>query len=167
MSPWTIAAIAIAVVTGLAFLWLMGPKRRDTLEVGAPGPRTLEIPLQAPRPAGASDGGSVADEIDKLWTLKEEGALTAEEFEAQKARLLSGQAPTPGAAGGYQVVLIDPGENKINAIKLVRELTHGGLKETKDLVESPPQVVAEGLTQAQAEGLKAQFNAIGATVELR
>jgi large subunit ribosomal protein L7/L12 len=66
----------------------------------------------------------------------------------------------------FNVVLKDAGANKINVIKAVREVTTLGLKEAKDLVESAPVNVKEGIAKAEAEGVVAKLKEAGATVEL-
>jgi large subunit ribosomal protein L7/L12 len=66
----------------------------------------------------------------------------------------------------FTVVLKDIGANKINVIKAVREVTTLGLKEAKDLVESAPVTVKEGIAKADAEAVKAKLTEAGATVEL-
>ena len=66
----------------------------------------------------------------------------------------------------FTVVLKDAGANKINVIKAVREVTTLGLKEAKDLVESAPVNVKEGIAKAEAEAVKAKLADAGATVEL-
>ena len=84
-----------------------------------------------------------------------------------------------GAAGGgaaaeaveeqteFSVILKEAGASKINVIKTVREITGLGLKEAKDLVESAPKAVKEGVPKADAEKLKAKLEAEGAKVELK
>ncbi len=67
----------------------------------------------------------------------------------------------------WTVVLKDMGANKINVIKAVREVTTLGLKEAKDLVESAPTNVKEGVTKDEAETAVAKLKAAGATVELQ
>ena len=66
----------------------------------------------------------------------------------------------------FNVVLKDAGPNKINVIKAVREVTTLGLKEAKDLVESAPVTVKEGIAKADAEAVKTKLTDAGATVEL-
>ncbi len=66
----------------------------------------------------------------------------------------------------FNVVLKDFGANKINVIKVVRELTSLGLKDAKDLVEAAPKPVKEGVNKADAESAKAKLEEAGATVEL-
>ena len=87
-------------------------------------------------------------------------------------------AAMPGApAGGgeaaaeeqteFDVVLASYGEKKINVIKEVRAITSLGLKEAKDLVESAPKAVKEGVGKDEAEAIKKKLEEVGATVELK
>ncbi len=66
----------------------------------------------------------------------------------------------------FNVVLKDAGANKINVIKAVREVTTLGLKEAKDLVESAPVNVKEGIAKAEAEAVVTKLKEAGATVEM-
>ncbi len=83
----------------------------------------------------------------------------------------AGHAAPAGAAAEekteFAVVLTSFGANKINVIKIVRELTGLGLKEAKDLVEAAPKAVKEGLTKAAAEEMKKKLLEAGATVEFK
>ena len=84
-----------------------------------------------------------------------------------------------GAAGGgaaaapveekteFAVVLTNVGSNKINTIKVVREVTSLGLKEAKDLVDGAPKTVKEGVSKEEAETIKKKFADAGAVVELK
>ncbi len=67
----------------------------------------------------------------------------------------------------FAVILKAGGEKKINVIKVVRELTSLGLKEAKDLVDSSPSTVKEGVSKAEAEEMKKRLEDQGATVELK
>ena len=67
----------------------------------------------------------------------------------------------------FDVILQAAGGNKINVIKVVREITALGLKEAKDLVEAAPKAVKEGVTKEEADGIKAKLDAAGATVEVK
>ena len=67
----------------------------------------------------------------------------------------------------FTVVLAAAGAQKINVIKEVRAITSLGLKEAKDLVEGAPKPVKEGVTKDEAEKIKKQLEAAGATVELK
>jgi large subunit ribosomal protein L7/L12 len=81
-----------------------------------------------------------------------------------------------GAAGGaaaaeekteFTVTLTDIGGNKINVIKVVREVTSLGLKEAKDLVESAPKPIKEGVSKDEAAAIKKKFEEAGAKVEIK
>jgi large subunit ribosomal protein L7/L12 len=81
-------------------------------------------------------------------------------------------APVAGAAAAeeqteFEVILKDVGENKINVIKVVREVTSLGLKEAKDVVDGAPRTVKEGVTKDDAEAMKKKFEAVGAKVEIK
>lgn len=67
----------------------------------------------------------------------------------------------------FNVVLTSVGQAKINVIKVVRSLTELGLKEAKELVDSAPKAVKEGVSQAEADEVKAKLEEAGATVELQ
>ena len=86
-------------------------------------------------------------------------------------------APAGGAGGGaaapveeqteFTATLTEVGTNKINVIKVVREVTSLGLKEAKDLVESAPKPIKEGVTKDEAAAIKKKFEDVGAKVEIK
>jgi large subunit ribosomal protein L7/L12 len=76
-------------------------------------------------------------------------------------------APEAEEKTEFDVVLQAAGANKINVIKVVREITSLGLKEAKDLVEAAPKAVKEGVSKDEADGIKAKLDAAGATVEVK
>ena len=67
----------------------------------------------------------------------------------------------------FTVTLTEVGGNKINVIKVVREVTSLGLKEAKDLVESAPKPIKEGIPKDEAEAIKKKFEDVGAKVEIK
>ena len=67
----------------------------------------------------------------------------------------------------FTVNLTEIGANKINVIKVVREVTSLGLKEAKDLVESAPKAIKEGVTKDEADAIKKKFEEAGAKVEIK
>jgi len=85
--------------------------------------------------------------------------------------------PAGGAAGGgaaaveekteFTVTLTEVGGNKINVIKVVREITALGLKEAKDLVEGAPKSIKEGVNKDEAAAIKKKFEEVGAKVEIK
>ena len=95
---------------------------------------------------------------------------------AAAAMPMMGMPMGGGAAGGaaapaeeqteFTVTLTDVGAAKINVIKVVREVTSLGLKEAKDLVESAPKAIKEGVTKDEAEAIKKKFDDVGAKVTI-
>ena len=87
------------------------------------------------------------------------------------AAAVAGGAAEGAAEGGEQssfnVVLTTAGQSKISVIKVVREITSLGLKEAKELVDSAPKAIKEGVEKDEAESLKSQLEEAGATVELQ
>ena len=67
----------------------------------------------------------------------------------------------------FNVTLTEIGGNKINVIKVVREITALGLKEAKDLVEGAPKAIKEGIPKDEAEAIKKKFEEVGAKVEVK
>ena len=67
----------------------------------------------------------------------------------------------------FTVTLTEVGSNKINVIKVVREVTSLGLKEAKDLVESAPKPIKDGIPKDEAEAIKKKFDDVGAKVEIK
>ena len=100
-------------------------------------------------------------------------------LEAELGVSAASAAPVVVAAGGaaapaaveeqteFTVTLTDIGGNKINVIKVVREVTALGLKEAKDLVESAPKAIKEGVTKDEAAAIKKKFEDVGAKVEVK
>lgn len=93
-------------------------------------------------------------------------------IEPAAAAVTMAAAPAAEAAeeeeqSAFDVVLTGPGDKKIQVIKVVRQVTSLGLKEAKDLVDSAPKAVKEGLSKEEAEELKKQLEEAGAAVELK
>ena len=112
-------------------------------------------------------------EIEKLSALE-----LAELVKALEEKFgISPAAPIAAGAGGaapaeeektsFNVLLKSSGEQKINVIKVVREATGLGLKESKDMVDGAPKTVKEGLKKEEAEELKKKLEAAGATAEIQ
>lgn len=118
---------------------------------------------------------SVLELNELVKALQEEFGVTAAAPVAFAA--MPGMAAGAGAAAeaapaeeektSFDVILKSVGEKKIQVIKVVREITNLGLKEAKDLVESAPQPIKQGVTKEEAEQIKAKFEAEGATVEIK
>jgi large subunit ribosomal protein L7/L12 len=119
------------------------------------------------------------DELGKMSVLElvELKNKIEEEWGVTAAAPVAVAAPGAAAAGGdgaaaeektsFDVVLAEAGGQKIQVIKVVRAVTGLGLKEAKDLVDSAPKPVKEGVAQEEADQIKAQLEEAGATVELK
>jgi large subunit ribosomal protein L7/L12 len=116
-------------------------------------------------------------QIDQLTVLELNNLVKALE-EHYGVSAAAAVAAAPSAGGGaaapvveekteFDVVLKAAGEKKINVIKAVREVTSLGLKEAKDLVESAPATVKEGVSKDEAETIKKKFEEAGATIEIK
>ena len=98
-----------------------------------------------------------------------------EEFGVSAAAPVAVAAAAAPAAGGaaaeekteFDAILAEVGANKINVIKVVREITGLGLKEAKDLVDGAPKAIKEGVSKEDAEAIKAKLEDAGAKVEIK
>jgi large subunit ribosomal protein L7/L12 len=112
---------------------------------------------------------TVLELVELKNKIEEEWGITA-------AAPVAAAAPAGGGGGGgeaaeeqtaFDVVLTAAGGQKIQVIKVVRAVTGLGLKEAKDLVDSAPQAVKEGVAQDEADTIKAQLEEAGASVEIK
>ena len=98
-----------------------------------------------------------------------------EKFGVSAAAAVAVAAPAAGGGGAaaaeekteFNVMLMAAGENKVNTIKVVREVTGLGLKEAKDLVDGAPKALKEGISKADAEAIKKKVDEAGAKVEIK
>jgi large subunit ribosomal protein L7/L12 len=115
-------------------------------------------------------GMTILELRDLNKKIEDEFGITAAAPAMMMAPGMMAGAPAAAAAEEekteFNVILKEAGANKINVIKAVREVTTLGLKEAKDLVESAPVTVKEGIAKADAEAVKAKLTEAGATVEL-
>ena len=117
----------------------------------------------------------ILDKISSMTVLELSELIKAMEdkfgVSAAAAVAVAGPAAAPVAAAEEQteftVLLAAFGENKVNVIKAVRELTGLGLKEAKDLVDGAPKPVKEGISKADAEAAKKKLEDAGAKVEIK
>jgi large subunit ribosomal protein L7/L12 len=126
-----------------------------------------------------ADINAIADQIQGLTLLEASQLvkLLEEKLGVSAAAAAVAVAPAAGAAAAaapaveekteFNVVLTAVGANKINVIKVVREVTSLGLKEAKDLVDGAPKTVKEGVNKEEAEAIKKKFAEAGATVEVK
>ena len=113
-------------------------------------------------------GISVLELSQLVKTLETELGVSAAAAVAVAAPAAGGGAAAPvEEKTEFNVILTDIGGNKINTIKVVREVTSLGLKEAKDLVESAPKPIKEGVTKDEAAAIKKKFEEAGAKVEIK
>ena len=126
-----------------------------------------------------ADLEKLAEEIQGLTLLEasELVQILEEKLGVTAAAPMAMAAAVPGAAGApleeeeeqteFDVILAEIGAKKIQVIKVVRQLTSLGLKESKELVDGAPSTVMEGVSKEAAEGAKAKLEAEGATAQLK
>jgi large subunit ribosomal protein L7/L12 len=125
-----------------------------------------------------ADINAIAEQIQGLTLL--EASQLVKLLEEKLGVSAAAAAPVAAAGGGaaaaapvaeekteFTVVLNAAGANKINVIKVVREVTSLGLKEAKDLVDAAPKPVKEGVSKDEAETIRKKFADAGATVEVK
>jgi len=115
-------------------------------------------------------GISVLELSQLVKTLEAELGVSAAAAVAVAAPAGGGAASAAAPAEEkteFTVTLTDIGTNKINVIKVVREITALGLKEAKDLVEAAPKPIKEGVPKEEAESIKKKFEEVGAKVEIK
>jgi len=110
---------------------------------------------------------SVLELSEFVKAFEEKFGVTAAAPMAMAAPAAAAAAPVVEEQTEFDVVLNAAGEKKIQVIKVVREVTSLGLKEAKDLVDSAPKVVKEGLSKEEAQQIKAKLEEQGASVELK
>ena len=124
-----------------------------------------------------ADIKALGDQLVEL-TVKEVTELASylkETYGIEPAAAAVVAGPAAGAGAGaaaaektnFDVVLKAPGANKLQIVKLVKDLTGLGLKEAKDVVDGAPKTIKEGLPKDEAENLKKQLTEAGAEVELK
>jgi large subunit ribosomal protein L7/L12 len=129
----------------------------------------------------ATDTAKLVEQLGKMTVLElvELKNKLEEEWGVTAAAPVAVAAPGVAAAGGdgaaaaeeeqtaFDVVLTGAGDKKIQVIKVVRAITSLGLKEAKDLVDSAPKPVKEGVAREEADSIKAQLEEAGASVEVK
>ena len=119
----------------------------------------------------------ILDKISSMTVLELSDLIKAmeEKFGVSAAAAVATAAPATGGAAApaaeeqteFSVILASFGENKVNVIKAVRELTGLGLKEAKDLVDGAPKPVKEGVSKADADAARKKLEEAGAKVEVK
>lgn len=129
--------------------------------------KEIEVPAKFKDLVKSIEELSVLELSELVKVLEEKFGVSA------AAPAMMAAMPVAEAAGGaaeksdFDVELVSAGEGKIGVIKIVKEITGKGLKEAKDLVDGAPAVIKEKVAKAEAEDLKKQLEAAGATVNLK
>ena len=107
-------------------------------------------------------------EVSELITeIEEKFGVTASAPVAVAAAPAAGDGGVDEAKSEFDVILVAAGQQKINVIKAVRGITDLGLKEAKDLVDSAPKAIKEGVPESEANEIKSQLEEAGAEVDLK
>ncbi len=118
----------------------------------------------------AIENMTVLELSELVKALEEKFGVSASAPAMAMPMMAMGAAPAAAAEEEkteFDVVYKAPGSNKINVIKVVRELTGLGLKEAKELVDNPPKAVKEGVSKEEAEEIKKKLVEAGADVEVK
>ena len=111
---------------------------------------------------------TVMEVVDLISAMEEKfGVSAAAAVAAAPAAAAAGEAEAVEEQTEFDVMLTSFGANKVSVIKVVRALTSLGLKEAKDLVESAPSSIKEGVPKEEAEDVKKQLEEAGASVEIK
>ena len=111
---------------------------------------------------------SVMDVVDLISAMEEKfGVSAAAPVAIAAGPAAGGEAAAEEEQTEFDLVLASFGSSKVPVIKAVREITGLGLKEAKDLVESAPASIKEGIEQGEADELKKKLEEVGATVEIK
>ena len=129
--------------------------------------KNVEVPAKFQALVESIEKMSVLDLAELVKVLEDKFGVSA----AAPAMMMAAPAAAGAAAAeeksSFTVEITSAGENKINVIKVVRELTGLGLKEAKDIVDAAPKAVKENAPKAEAEDMKSKLEAAGATVALK
>jgi large subunit ribosomal protein L7/L12 len=110
---------------------------------------------------------SVLDLSELIKAMEDKFGVSAAAAAVAVAAPAAGAAPAAEAQTEFNVILVAAGDKKVEVIKAVRAVTSLGLKEAKDLVESAPATVKEGVNKEEAAKMKKELEAAGAKVELK
>lgn len=129
--------------------------------------KNVEVPAKFQALVESIEKMSVLDLSELVKVLEDKFGVSA----AAPAMMMAAPAAAGAAAAeeqsSFTVEITSAGENKINVIKAVREITGLGLKEAKDIVDAAPKAVKEGASKAEADDMKSKLEAAGATVTLK
>ena len=129
--------------------------------------KTVEVPEKFKSLVETVEKMSVLDLAELVKVLEDKFGVSAAAPAMMMAAPAAGGAAAAEEKSSFTVELTSAGDNKINVIKVVRELTGLGLKEAKDIVDAAPKAVKENAAKAEADDMKAKLEAAGAKVTLK
>lgn len=129
--------------------------------------KNVEVPAKFTSLVETIEKMSVLDLAELVKILEDKFGVSAAAPAMMMAAPAAGGAAAAEEQSSFTVELTSAGDNKINVIKAVREITALGLKEAKDIVDAAPKAVKEGASKAEAEDMKAKLEAAGAKVTLK
>jgi large subunit ribosomal protein L7/L12 len=148
------------------------PAKEEKTEAPAKEEAKAEVPAKFEKLVSEIEKMSVLDLAELVKVLEEKFGVSAAAPMAMAAAPAAGGDAGAGAdaKSEFNVVLTGVGDKKIDVIKVVRDITQQGLKESKEIVDnaaSEPQTIKEGVAADEAEEMKKKFTEAGATVELK
>jgi large subunit ribosomal protein L7/L12 len=129
--------------------------------------KNVEVPAKFQALVESIEKMSVLDLSELVKVLEDKFGVSAAAPAMMMAAPAAGAAPAAEEKSTFTVELTSAGDNKINVIKVVRELTGLGLKEAKDIVDAAPKTVKENAAKAEAEDIKSKIEAAGGKVTLK
>ena len=129
--------------------------------------KTVEVPEKFKSLVETVEKMSVLDLAELVKVLEDKFGVSAAAPAMMMAAPAAGGAAAAEEKTSFTVELTAAGDNKINVIKVVRELTGLGLKEAKDIVDAAPKAVKENVAKAEADDMKAKIEAAGGKVTLK
>lgn len=129
--------------------------------------KTVEVPEKFKSLVETVEKMSVLDLAELVKVLEDKFGVSAAAPAMMMAAPAAGGAAAAEEKSSFTVELTSAGDNKINVIKAVREVTGLGLKEAKDIVDGAPKAIKENAAKAEAEDMKAKLEAAGAKVTLK
>lgn len=143
-------------------------EKKDETKEAAAEEKAVEVPKKFAKLVEEIEKMSVLDLSELVKVLEDKfGVSAAAPVAVAAAPGAGGDAGAAEEKSEFNVELTSAGDNKINVIKAVREVTGLGLKEAKDLVDGAPKVIKEGVAKADAEEMKKKIEEAGGGVELK
>lgn len=146
--------------------------KKDSKEEAGGEKKEVKVPEKFKELVSQVEKLTVLELSELVKVLEEKFGVSASQPIMMAASAASDDASADGGKkesekSSFNVELTAAGDQKINIIKAVREITGLGLKESKDIVDASPKIIKEGVAKADAEAMKSKLEAVGATVTLK